>query len=234
MDRRTLISKTRDAMKASAVFRGLPDHLGEKLSEVAVLERYDRSSVLIASGECTSFARHVIKGYSYLLGQSEEGRELQLARQGEGHWFGWVQVFSGVRARQDHWAAAGTEFIALPKSALLSVADEWPQLYRNAFLDTGRMVQEILHWVWTVQLSSEEKKVARLFLQMLPQNVATRGYSFSCSQSELASFFGVGRQALNRHLAVLEQNALIIRKYRQVEIPDIARLRAFSELHKPD
>ncbi|MCH9751699.1 MAG: Crp/Fnr family transcriptional regulator [Alphaproteobacteria bacterium] len=229
MDQRTLVSEARSAIQSSPVFEGMPKPLLEKLADSAVLERYETSSAFIRSGASTSFARYVRAGYCYLRGESKDGRELQLGRTGEGKWFGWVLVFSPLKVEKDHWAAAGSEFIAFPKSAILEVAAAWPQIYHNAFLDTGRMVQSILRWVWTFHLSSDDEKVAKLIVQMLPATLRTGRYCLTCSQADLASLCGFGRQAVSRHLTVLEEKSLIVRAYRKIEIPDVERLRSYAE-----
>ena len=229
MDQRTLVSEARRAIASSPVFEGLPETLVEKLADTAIFERYDSPSVVIRAGESTSFARYVRTGYGFLRSESKDGRELQLARTGEGQWFGWVLVFSPLQVEKDHWASAGTEYIAFPKSALLEIAETWPQIYHNAFLDTGRMVQGILRWVWTFHLSSDDEKVAKLIVQMLPPKLRKGRYCLTCSQADLASLCGFGRQAVNRHLTVLEEKSLIVRAYRKIEIPDVERLRAYAE-----
>jgi CRP-like cAMP-binding protein len=140
-----------------------------------------------------------------------------------------VLAFSTLKVEKDHWAAAGTEYIAFPKAALLEVAEQWPQIYPNAFSDIGRTVQGILRWVWTFHLSVGEEKVAKLIVQMLPPEAQTGVYCLACSQADLASLCGMGRQAVNGHLTALEKQDLIARAYRKIEIPDVERLRAYAE-----
>ena len=229
MDQRTLVSEARSAIQSSPVFEGLPKPLLEKLAATAIFERYETASVVVRAGETTSFARYTRRGYGFIRGESKDGRELQLARTGEGKWIGWVLAFSTLKVEKDHWAAAGTEYIAFPKAALLEVAEQWPQIYPNAFSDIGRTVQGILRWVWTFHLSAGEEKVAKLIVQMLPPEARTGVYCLACSQADLASLCGMGRQAVNGHLTALEKQDLIARAYRKIEIPDVERLRAYAE-----
>lgn len=229
MEQQNLISEARTAISNSPVFEGLPKPLLEKLAATAIFERYETPSVVVRAGETTSFARYTRRGYGFLRGESKDGRELQLARTAEGKWIGWVLVFSALEVEKDHWASAGTEYIAFPKAALLEVAEQWPQIYQNAFSDIGQTVQGILRWVWTFHLSSGDEKVAKLIVQMLPSKLRAGHYCLTCSQADLASLCGFGRQAVNRHLTALEEKSLIVRAYRKIEIPDVERLRAYAE-----
>ena len=93
------------------------------------------------------------------------------------------------------------------------VASEWPQLFLNVFQQTGRLIGKILNWFETVHLSDGDTKIARLLIQLLPQERTGDQCEIACSQEELARSFGMGRQALNRRLGELDERGLMSRGF---------------------
>ena len=213
MDKNEIVASAQRAIAASVVFDGIPPHLAKKLAQSARLETYDEPTVVIRAGGSTEVVRYVLRGYGFLQSESENGKELNLVRLGRGHWFGWVIVFGSIKVNTDHVAAAGTQYLAFPKDVMIQVASEWPQLFLNVFQQTGRLIGKILNWFETVHLSDGDTKIARLLIQLLPQERTGDQCEIACSQEELARSFGMGRQALNRRLGELEERGLIERGY---------------------
>ena len=228
MDKKEIVASAQRAIASSAVFDGMPPHLAKRLAQSARFETYDEPTVVIRAGGSTEFVRYVLQGYGFLQTESENGKELNLVRLGSGNWFGWVVVFGSIKVNTDHVAAAGTQYLAFPKDVMIQVASEWPQLFLNVFQQTGRLMGKILQWSQTVHLSEGDTRVARLLMQLLPPGHDDDQCEITCSQEELARSFGMGRQALNRHLGELEGRGLIERGYRKLLIPDVAALAAYA------
>ena len=228
MDKSEIVASAQRAIASSEVFDGMPQHLAKKLALSARFESYEKPTVVIRAGGSTDFVRYVLRGYGFLQSESENGKELNLVRLGRGHWFGWVIVFGSIKVNTDNVAAAGTQYLAFPKDVMIQVASEWPQLFLNVFQQTGRLMGKILQWSQTVHLSEGGTRVARLLMQLLPPGHDGDQCEITSSQEELARSFGMGRQALNRHLGELEGRGLIERGYRKLFIPDVTALAEYA------
>ena len=76
------------------------------------------------------------------------------------------------------------------------------------------------------------QRVAHLFCELLVRLQAVdrateSGYEMTLTQIELADVFGFTPVHVNRVLQELRGQALVVLKNRRVEIPDVARLKAF-------
>jgi len=228
MDKNEIVASAQRAIAMSAVFDGMPPHLAKRLAQSAQFEAYDEPTVVMRAGGSTEFVRYVLRGYGFLQSESESGKELNLVRLGAGNWFGWVVVFGSIKVDTDHMAAAGTQYLTFPKDVMIQVASEWPQLFLNVFQQTGRLIGKILRWSQTVHLSDGDTRIARLLIQLLPQEPTGGQCEIACSQEELARSFGMGRQALNRRLGELEGRGLIERGHVKLLISDVAALMDYA------
>ena len=141
----------------------------------------------------------------------------------------------------DHSVQALTraEVATVSSSAVISLIGRHPRVGRAMWIDTLIDASIYREWILNVGRRSARQRIGHILCEFARRlEIAglgtTHGYRFPMTQEQLADSTGLTAVHVNRTLKSLEEDELIVRHKRFIEIPDWERLRdmsGFNELY---
>ena len=215
-------------------FAHLPADFAQPLIDMAHLRQLQAGEVLFLRGDAPCGLYAVVRGaisISGTGGRANEARAALLTRLEPPNWFGEISVFDGSARTHDAHAAEASTLLQVPHERLQA----WLQ---------GHPV----HWHALALLLTDKLRTAFVAMEELallpaPQRLARRlvmmaeGYGqwtaegqsrrvLSISQEQLSLMLAISRQTTNQILKDLEARHLLRVQRGEVEILDLAALRA--------
>ncbi len=223
----------REVLCTGRWFASLPEEFQERLLDAARLRHLATGERLFARGDACADLYAVLEGSIRVSGTSADGKEALLVVLEPPNWFGEVAVFDEMARTHDAYADANATVAVIPISALRQVLDATPTYWR----DLGRLVAGKLRLAFTTMedtaLLPISVRIARRLAWMADGYGEWQGPSLQrieVRQDQLAQMLGCSRQTVNVNLKSLEAKGLIRTTYGQVEIADLAGLRAAAGL----
>ncbi|WP_342111663.1 Crp/Fnr family transcriptional regulator [Methylobacterium sp. SI9] len=122
----------------------------------------------------------------------------------------------------------------LPRDTILDLTERHPRIAHALWWTT--LVDEAILREWLVNMGQREadQQIAHLFCELLVRlqvaGVAdANGYPFPLTQEDLAETLGLTSVHVNRTLQAMREAGLIVLQKRQLDIPDVERLKAFCD-----
>ncbi len=142
---------------------------------------------------------------------------------------------SSMLAIADHNVQALTcsEIATVPIQHVISLIDAHPRVARAMWIDTLIDASIYREWVMNVGRRPARQRIGHLLCEFACRLEraglgTTTGYQFPISQEQLADAVGLTPVHVNRTLRALEEEGLIHRHKRFIEIPDWEQLRTVS------
>lgn len=219
----------RELLLTGRWFQGLPPAFQERLLEGAVLREVPVEGRLFSRGDAPNGLYAAVSGSIRIAGLSEGGKEAVLAVVEPPQWFGEIAVFDRLPRTHDAIAGVETKVLHVPSAALDSMFAENPAWWR----DLGLMVTTKLRLAFTVM---EDMALLPLLPRLARRLVLmAEGYGewsdrsarvVKVSQETLAAMVSSSRQSTNQALKELEARGLVKVSYGEIELVDLAGLRA--------
>ena len=215
-------------------FAHLPPGFAQPLIAMAQVRHLQPGEVLFLRGDAPCGLYAVVRGaisISGTGGRAHEARAALLTRLEPPHWFGEISVFDNSARTHDAHAAEPSTLLQVPHERLLAWLQAHPQ-----------------HWHALALLLTDKLRTAFVALEELallpaPQRLARRlvmmaeGYGqwtaegqsrrvIAISQEQLSLMLAISRQTTNQILKDLESRQLVRVQRGELEILDLAALRA--------
>lgn len=210
--------------------------IAQQIAALGEARRYDTGEFVYRQGSLSDYFYQVVKGRLRIYMTRADGSERVLSYAEPGAGIGESTCFDGL----PRYASC----VAMVDSVLLAV-------HRRAVLDAGRREPEIL-----MEMTRRISRKARLFAMhiavdglpacgrvalILDHLVEAYGVSrpegvhlrVRYSLDELALMIGVTRVTMSRELAHLIDDGLVIRRGREIVVPDVEALRAVAGDYRP-
>jgi CRP/FNR family transcriptional regulator, dissimilatory nitrate respiration regulator len=185
-------------------------------------EAIAESCFLLESGEIT------------LRRISRSGAEVELARIGEGEWFGEIILFAARVFPAQAVAARACSLLEFRRSAILSSSDPevssfFLSLLARKCLSLNRRIEELT-------IMDARERLARFVIRLCPgHEEGCDGGRSACSfplpkkKREIAAELGMAPETLSRTLRQMEEEGYIKVKGSRLEVPSCAKLRRLIE-----
>ena len=203
--------------------------------ELTVLARSTRKAnhapgeELVGENTPTASYANVMKGVVKLTKGLEDGRQQVVGLQFAPDFLG--RLF-GQESRVTAEAASDVELCIVPRPALERMIADTPALEHRLMQQTLRELDEARDWMVTLGRKTAVEKIASfLLLIALHANPERDGHApirfdLPLSRGDIADFLGLTIETVSRQLTKLKTSGVIVlRGLREVEIPDIERLR---------
>ena len=219
---------TERLLRESAWFRGLPASLRDAILDRSVLHGYPKGEVIAAQGSPAEGLFAILEGRVAWTRLARPGAEVLLYIAGPGAWFGHLALLRDTPYQFKVVAHAPSRLLMLPRAEYQRLVGEDPANFRR-IADTALERLELLIRVYAERhVPAEDLIPARLAtlaaLRRTETLQAGGAIKLALSQAEAAAIFGVARQTLNGVLKRLESAGLVEVGFRQLVIPDAARL----------
>lgn len=148
------------------------------------------------------------------------------------HWFGEIALIDQLPRSQDAVADIASTVLVVSRPLIEAWLDLHPQYWR----DLARLACSKLRLMLTAlednaSLSLEQQLARRLLFSVTNFGQATQGAArrhVRLPQAYLARMLGVSRQTINKQLRAMERERVLVLRYAEIEIIDMAALVAMA------
>ena len=203
-----------------------PDQL-LALSRHTRIVHHEAGEELLADAMPITSYGNVLRGVVKLSKVLEDGRQQVVGLQFAPDLLG--RLFAS-ESRVTAEAASDVDICMIPKVALETMLSENPALEHRVMLQTLRELDEAREWMVTLGRKTAAEKVAS-FLYLIATHIdpvqgATTSFELPLSRADIGDFLGLTIETVSRQMSKLKADGVIgIENYRQVSVPDLARLR---------
>ncbi len=195
-------------------------------------EKVPAGHFLVREGTAPKISCLILSGYAYRHKSTTDGDRQIVSLHVSGDF---VDLEASLLAKADHNVQALTDGVVatVPVEAVVALIDKHPRLGRAMWIDTLIDASIYREWVMNVGRRTAPRRIGHVLCEFACRlEIAglgtTTGFIFPMSQEQLADTVGLTTVHVNRTLKLLEDDGLIVRHKRFIEIPDWARLRDFS------
>lgn len=202
------------------------------------LKTYPKHAHLVREGERAKTAKLIVDGLAYRHKVTSEGARQIISLHIRGDF---VDIESSLLNCSDHNVQVLEPCTAaeVPRAALLKVIDEHGTLAHAMWIDT--LIDASIYREWVVNVGRRDARRAMCHLlcefgrRLEFADLADGGrFQLPMNQEQLADCLGITPVHVNRVLKGLDQEGLIVRHQRFVEVPNRVRLEqvaGFNELY---
>ena len=204
---------------------GRSTEVREALRGIARVHALESGQYLYAAGSKPNGVFGLVEGAIDIGIPRADGEELIVHRADPGFWIGDLALFADQLRLVSVRAVTSSRFVHLPQERLLRLVQERPAVVNDFYELTHRNVRLTLQLLGNLSISPSDVRVAnRLLLQL--DNLPAGSEWVDMSQEELAGLVALSAPTLQRTLRRLENAGLIEVGYRQLRVPDRARLES--------
>ncbi|MCF4120689.1 Crp/Fnr family transcriptional regulator [Antribacter sp. KLBMP9083] len=190
-------------------------------------------TVLLRQGERPAQLAVLLTATAEASYVSPDGHLVRLSSYGAGDVVGLPEACTGRRALSTVRVASAGQVLDLSPSVLRSLIVTMPSVTEAVVRSLATRVHEVENqWVDTA-VTDTRTLLCRWILRFADATgvPSPRGsvVTIRCSQSELASWAGLSRETVVKHLHVLRAEGLVMTGRMHLTVPDVERLRAEAD-----
>ncbi|OJT22709.1 Crp/Fnr family transcriptional regulator [Archangium sp. Cb G35] len=209
-------------------FQEIPEELGARLLDAAVVRRLSSGQRLFSRGDQPCGLYCVVEGTIRISGVSESGKEALLMLMEPPHWFGEISLMDGQPRTHDAIAEGATRVLQVPQAALKTMLAQEPRYWRDFALLMSHKLRLMFIALEELSLLPAPARLARRLLMI------AEGYGnlregprrvIDVSQEQLALMLAISRQTTNQILKELEARGAVRLTYGKIEILSLEKLQ---------
>lgn len=226
--------KLKKILNDDDVFKGFNDQSKEKFLAQCSVHRYLPEQIILHQKQHTNQLFILISG-TIQTGWLQTNGQIRIHQYlTDSTAFNLAALIQNEPMSFDYFAADRVEIAAIDGSLFVSELQQQPEaLWEMLNLMTKRMYRLFKqnHYLKTANL---KQKITNHFKIIIESSIPTANnhcsIPFKLSQNEFANMFNVSRQTLNKQLKDLQNEGILEWKYHDIQIFDIKKLKAMSEL----
>ena len=221
-----------DSLRRCALFAHVDDAGLASMVRLMRRRRFRRNEVIFHQGDAGDLLQIVASGAVKIVLPSPEGEEAIIATLRQGDFFGELALLDGAPRSATATAIEPTETLNLPRAAFMDLHSKDPTL-QHALLTalagelrrlTGHV--EELHFLDLAgRLAMRVARLARERGRAVGEGVEL---DWPYTQSDLASMIGGTRQSVNKLLAGMVHDGLLVVDHDTLVVKDIERLEGYA------
>ncbi|MDF9789194.1 Crp/Fnr family transcriptional regulator [Polynucleobacter sphagniphilus] len=216
------------AIRSSVLFAELNEEDFSKIHAPIDDFSFEANAELYAQGDSAEYVYTLREGYIKLLHFNPDGtaRIVRLVRPGD--LFGMESLLDDL---YKHSAIALTNIhvCKIPKKIISSLGDESPRMHRQIVKKWGEALSQAEAWFSEINTGRIEIRLARFFLQLSRQS-GENSVAPLFKREDMGLMMDVKFETISRALASMAEQGLIANVSKlSVQIPDLARLKAFAK-----
>lgn len=211
-------------------FSALPAALQEALLQAAQVQRLDAGQALFRRGDRPSGLYAVVEGAMRIGAVSASGKEALLTLVEPPYWFGEISLFDGQPRTHDAFAEGPCTLLQVPQASLLALLERQPQYWRDFALLMSQKLRLAFIALEEMSLLPAAPRLARRLLLMAENyGEGEPRHLLQLPQEQLALMLAISRQTTNQILQELQAQGIVRLTYGEIEILDLAGLRAAAQ-----
>lgn len=219
-------------------FKGLPAQAQKQLSDSARIRSYRKSSYLYTTGELHGDLFCILSGRIRLLLTSAIGQEYAVNDIEPEAWVGEQFLVGDVPTALDAKVAENSTVLIIPRSPVLRVAEQYPEMYRMLFEHTMERFSGVFTLLRGMAFYPLRSRLAGWLLSLIEEHgeEADEGVylDINLSQNDLAQLSLGSRQRINKILSEWRDLGVIELDGSRYLIRDIDALTGELELKDSD
>ncbi|HBX55828.1 Crp/Fnr family transcriptional regulator [Pseudomonas sp. UBA2684] len=211
-------------------FSALPNALQETLLDAAQVQHLDAGQRLFRRGDPPSGLYAVVDGAMRVGAVSKSGKEALLTLVEPPYWFGEISLFDGQPRTHDAFADCASTLLLVPQASLLVLLERQPQYWRDFALLMSQKLRLAFIALEEMSLLPAAPRLARRLL-LIAENYGEGEPRrvIHLAQEQLALMLAISRQTTNQILKELAAQGILRLTYGEIEILDLAHLRAAAQ-----
>ena len=190
-------------MRASATteepFLGLQEEELRALSAQATAKTFPKNTVIVSEGDETNTLFIILSGRVKVFLSDEAGKEIVLATQGAGEYFGEMALVEGPRSASV-MTLETSKFAVIPKPQFKSFLLEHPQFAIHLIEKLIHRTRTLTENVKSLALMDVYGRVARLLLELAEDEDGKLVITEKLTQQDIANRVGASREMISKIL----------------------------------
>jgi CRP/FNR family cyclic AMP-dependent transcriptional regulator len=210
-------------------FRGVPDEAYQELVKAARIKHFDERKYLYRLGDNTESVYGVISGFVRIKISSIQGQEFAITEFSTNAWLGEFSLSEQPVRMFEAQVLENSSIIELPKRVVKSLAEKYPIIYKNLFLDQSDRTLKMCELLSGMLFYPLKARLAGRLLWFAQHygNAVNEGVLIDkkMSQSELADLTLGSRQRINKIIKEFEQKDILFTRGQRYLVKDMAALK---------
>ena len=167
------------------------------LSAQGIVKSFPKNTIIVSEGDETDSFYIIVEGRVKVFVSDEEGREIVLATQGPGDYFGEMVLDGGPRSASV-MTLAPSRFAVIPKSRFRDFLHTHPAFSTHLIEKLIRRTRTLTENVKSLALMDVYGRVARLLLELAVQEDGRLIVEEKLTQQDIANRVGASREMISR------------------------------------
>jgi CRP-like cAMP-binding protein len=210
-------------------FKGVPDDAYIELVKAARIKHFDERKYLYRLGDTTESVYGVIKGFVRIKISSIQGQEFAITEFSTHAWFGEYSLSDQPVRMFEAQALEGSSIIELPKRVVKALAEKYPVIYKNLFLDQSDRTLKMCELLSAMLFYPLKARIAGRLLWFAQHYGQEENGSVKIdkkmSQTELADLTSGSRQRVNKIIKEFEAKNILSIHGQRYSIKDMQALK---------
>ncbi len=219
-------------------FDGLPDQALARLADGARIRSYRKRSYLYSTGEQSSEVYCILAGRVRMLMTSAIGQEYAVTDCEPGTWLGGEFLSGDNPARLDVLITKALTVLAIPRTLVLEIGDEHPQVFKALFCDYMSRFAGLMTLLQGMAFYPLRSRLAGWLLELIEKHGRQEKEGVyldkRLSQNDLAQLSLGSRQRINKILSEWRERGIIELQGSRYLVRDKDALVRETELHDRD
>lgn len=217
-------------LKPDTLLRALaPDQLQTLLREATRRELRAGETIISQGDEDGDFAVVVLSGGLKITMVSAGGREIILNYCGPGELVGEIAMLDSGPRTATVTAAVPSSVLLLPSHTFLDAATANFASAAGVMRELARRVRQLNLVIESDRTFSMAPRLARALVRLIDTESGEGRLRYDPSQSDLGAFAGLARENVSRLLSDWEEQGIVARHGRALQVRDQAYLQALAE-----
>lgn len=194
-------------------FESLPENVRARLAEAGRIRTFQKNSYLFTSGEFCTEVFCILSGSVRLLLTSAIGQEYAVTDCDEGTWLGGEFLSGENPARLDAQINVTATVMSLPRTLVLEIANQHPQVFKSLFADYMTRFGGVMRLLQGMAFYPLRARLAGWMIELLEkhgqQEEAGVYLETQLSQNDLAKLSLGSRQRINKILGEWRESGIV-------------------------
>jgi adenylate cyclase len=222
------------AIRKSPLFRGLNPELVAEIGRAAISRTYKKGEIIYQKGDSAGALFVLVSGGVVQEAYTEDGKELRLRSLSPGDVFGEIGVLDFGPRQESARTTENSELLRIDRQRFMLILQSSQELCFRVFAMLCGQVRGAMEDLEDTVFYSLHSRLARRLVLLSRELDSEDGPAIRISQADLAGMLGVNRQAVNKHLRILEKDGFIELGRQRVEIRDLSGLSTLASPVRPD
>ena len=216
-------------LKKVPIFSNLDDNELIKIRKLCVTQHYEKDRLILVEEDIGKTLFLIQKGRFKVSRMSDDGREVILAIQGPGGFFGELSLIDGKTRSASVTAIEDSEALLLHRAEFLALLEDYPQIAVSLLKELAGRIRKSDTQIKSLSLQDAMGRVASTLIMLAEDSGRIRHGQVIIQkiplQQDMANMAGTSRETISRVFRLLEDEKLIHRDGRKIIIPDYARFK---------